>query len=206
MGETLRLELEPLGVKVITIIAGYIKTNFFAPMKDTFELPSTSFYRSLESQIGQMAGGSDVGENAMTAEEFGREVVRDVLAGKTGCTYSGTLGWTARWVPMFPTWFLVSDASDSGGEGRLLICSRIGIRGSEETLPASRKTYNRIIKVRRSWVAPKQDTESFRRLGDPTWISGLVTTILTRIDHLLCNGLSHLELLERLDQFVRFIQ
>ena len=108
MSETLRIELEPLGVKVITIIAGIIKSNFFAPMKDTFELPRTSIYKSLEIQIGQVAGGRDVGDNVMTAEGFGMEVVRDVLAGKTGCTYTGTLGWAARWMPMFPTWFLVS--------------------------------------------------------------------------------------------------
>ncbi len=44
----------------------------------------------------------------MTAEEFGREVLRDVLHGKRGMTYTGTLGWAAKWSPMYPVWFVVS--------------------------------------------------------------------------------------------------
>lgn len=100
--------MEPLGVKVITIVAGIIKSNFFANLEDNFELPSTSFYKSLERDMGGMAKGGGIPGNVITAEEFGKEVARDVLTGKTGCTYTGTLGWGARWIPIFPTWVLVS--------------------------------------------------------------------------------------------------
>lgn len=108
MSETLRLELETLGVKVITVVAGIIRSNSFSSLKDNFGLPSESYYASLEGHIGGVAKGVIAGMSVMTAEGFGKEVVKGVLAGKTGCTYTGTLGWAAAWVLIFPTRFLMS--------------------------------------------------------------------------------------------------
>lgn len=107
MSETLRHELQPLGVDVITVVAGIIKSNFHANMPE-FELPSTSLYRSLDKQIGAAASGGGLPANSMSAEQFGREVVSDVMAGKRGNIYRGTLAWGAKWIPLFPTAFLVS--------------------------------------------------------------------------------------------------
>jgi len=105
------LELEPLNVRVITVVAGIIKTAFFANLgNDEFELPQDSYYKSLEKYIRSVAKGEDLPPNVMSVEQFGKDVVSDVLKGKKGNTYSGTLGWAARYLPVVPTALLVSVA------------------------------------------------------------------------------------------------
>lgn len=123
LSETIRLEIEPLGIKTITVIAGIVKSNFFTnlptsqlpgtPAEETkpaprYKLPEGSYYKSLEAEISKAAAGEiSAGEGIMTAEAFGTEVVNDVLRGRSGRTYSGTLGWGAKWIPMFPVLWLV---------------------------------------------------------------------------------------------------
>ncbi|KAH9214432.1 hypothetical protein DL95DRAFT_152368 [Leptodontidium sp. 2 PMI_412] len=119
LSETIRLEIEPLGIKTIIVIAGIVKSNFFAnlptsqlPAEETkpaprYKLPEGSYYKSLEAEISKAAAGEiSAGKNIMTAEAFGTEVVNDVLRGRSGRTYSGTLGWGAKWIPMFPVAWL----------------------------------------------------------------------------------------------------
>ncbi|KAG4442941.1 hypothetical protein IFR05_001554 [Cadophora sp. M221] len=122
LSETLRLEIEPLGIKTITVVAGIVKSNFFAnlPTSQLSGTPATeakqtsrykiaegSYYMSLEGEIVKAAAGEiSAGKNIMTAEAFGTEVVSDVLRGRSGRTYNGTLGWGAKWIPMFPVAWL----------------------------------------------------------------------------------------------------
>ncbi|TVY35799.1 Short-chain dehydrogenase, partial [Lachnellula occidentalis] len=104
LSETLRLELEPFSVRVITVVAGIVKSSFFANLgKEDFELPQGSYYKSLERYIGTLSRGEDLPANAMGPEEFGRGVVGDVLAGKRGNTYTGTMGWASKCLPVVPT-------------------------------------------------------------------------------------------------------
>lgn len=120
LSETMRLELEPLGVSTITVVAGIIQSNFHSNISTptpkntpdkTFHLAKISYYKSLENEIGKVAGGEGMPTSkVMSAEEFGRLVVRDVLAGKRGNTYTGTLGWATKWLPLLPFWFMVSSA------------------------------------------------------------------------------------------------
>ncbi|PVH74000.1 NAD(P)-binding protein [Cadophora sp. DSE1049] len=124
LSETIRLELEPLDIKTITVVAGIVKSNFFANLPTShssataaseihqstpkFKLAEASYYKSLEPEISKAAAGDiSSGKNIMTAQAFGEELVSDVLRGRKGKTYSGTLGWGARWIPMFPVSWLV---------------------------------------------------------------------------------------------------
>ena len=92
-----------------------VKSSFFTNLgNDDFTLPENSYYKSLEKYIGGIARGEDLPPTAMRPEEFGREVVRDVLRGKSGNTYSGTLGWAARWLPVVPTVILVGFINVNG--------------------------------------------------------------------------------------------
>ena len=83
LSETLRLELEPLGVKVITVVAGMVKSNFFAAVDEKYKIPTTSFYKSMEGPSGRMAKREDLPGSAMSPEDFRNGVARDVLAGQT---------------------------------------------------------------------------------------------------------------------------
>jgi 1-acylglycerone phosphate reductase len=110
LSNTLRLELEPLGIKVITVIAGIISSKFHANMSpSTFSLPPDSQYKSMEGVMRDMNEGKGMAANASPAESFAEEVYRDTVGGRRGNTYSGALGWTGKWVIWWwPTWLTVS--------------------------------------------------------------------------------------------------
>lgn len=74
-----------------------------------FSLPQDSYYTSLKESLESQAKGSAIkGGNVMSVEEFGKQVVNDILNGKTGAIYRGTMAWPGRFVGMFPSLFLVS--------------------------------------------------------------------------------------------------
>jgi len=103
LSEVLRLEVEPLGIKVLTVVAGSIKTNFFAPINETYALPPTSYYSSLKHVLVEKASGkADLQPSTMTAEAFGRAVANDVLSGKKGNTYRGSMAWAVPIMEMLP--------------------------------------------------------------------------------------------------------
>jgi hypothetical protein len=123
LGSTLRLELEPLGVKVITEITGIVRSNFFAN-QPPFILPSNSMYQFLEGSIANVAKGEDLPPSVMSAGEYAERLVKKVLGGKTGNTYTGSLAWSVKWVPFFPGWILVSlNAGNRGEELMLIMCA-----------------------------------------------------------------------------------
>ena len=105
LSETLRIELEPLGVRVVTAMVGEVDTNVYAngnagkPLK----LPPTSYYRSIEDIIAKQSQGllADANESpAVTA----RNLVRDVLGTTSGQVWRGGNAGKAKvasW--LFPT-------------------------------------------------------------------------------------------------------
>jgi 1-acylglycerone phosphate reductase len=73
---TLRVEMEPLGVKVITIVTGGVKSRISRVGR---VLPENSFYSELDEQYKRRQGHSQ--EGAMSNEDYARSVVRQVLPG-----------------------------------------------------------------------------------------------------------------------------
>lgn len=71
---TLRVELEPLGVKVITIVTGGVKSRISRVAR---ALPENSYYRPLNELFKRRQGHSQ--EGAMSNEDYARSVVRQVL-------------------------------------------------------------------------------------------------------------------------------
>lgn len=113
LGETLRLELAPLGVKVITIVTGAIHTSFGTNQVKTI-LPADSHYHAVEKQIQKKSepGG---GRETMPSDQFAELVTRDVLGGANGKVWRGGSAFLGRVADLlFPTWLVVS----------LLVCSR----------------------------------------------------------------------------------
>ena len=75
ISDTLRLELAPFHVKVIT----WKK-----------ELPADSIYKPAWKEISDRASGHDVPDTS-TPEEFAQKLVKDVTSGATGKVYRGKL-------------------------------------------------------------------------------------------------------------------
>lgn len=106
--ETLRLEMAPFGVKVLTILPGPVHTNMNNP---TTLAPSTlpgddSIFKPAEKNIAEAHVPV-----RMPAEKFAEKVVGDILSGATGVVWRGVL--TSRlWIiaTFFPRSVLVSEA------------------------------------------------------------------------------------------------
>jgi hypothetical protein len=65
-------------------------------------------YQSLEGSIANVAKGEDLPPTVMSAGEYAERLVKKVLGGKTGKTYTGSLAWSVKWIPFFPGRVLVS--------------------------------------------------------------------------------------------------
>ena len=105
--ETLRLELEPFDVKVITVVMGRVKTNIFR--EEDLRLPPSSMYASIEQEIGRNARGKNAGPESLTMDPqtFAGQLASDMLAGASGLVWRGPYSSLVRlivaWAPKFLT-------------------------------------------------------------------------------------------------------
>jgi 1-acylglycerone phosphate reductase len=96
LSDTLRIELEPLGIKVITGMIGAIHTPIHDNAGD-LHLPEGSYYHVVKETIrkqrqGQMKPGSE------TPEQTAKNIVADIVNGKTGPIWRGGMASTVRYL------------------------------------------------------------------------------------------------------------
>ncbi|KAI1378982.1 short-chain dehydrogenase/reductase [Hypoxylon crocopeplum] len=94
--ETWRHELQPLGVRTITLITCAVKTGFFDTNRKT-ELPESSKYFEIRDFIYSMADGH-LQDNAMSSRQYATKVVREIERGTVGTVWAGTSAWLLRLV------------------------------------------------------------------------------------------------------------
>ncbi|KAI1418399.1 NAD(P)-binding protein [Hypoxylon sp. FL1857] len=87
MAETLRLELAPFDVKVLSVVTGALKTMGQTHFDD-WKLPEGSLYVPLESTIHSRARGQE-GAPRMEAKDYAKRVVSEIIKGKTGKFWYG---------------------------------------------------------------------------------------------------------------------
>lgn len=106
--ETWRLELQPLGVRVVVVVTGNIKSNFF---NQDFKLPEGSHYRPIENIIKEKSEGR-MNSGETEPDVFADLVVTDVENGATGRIYRGQMAGLVRIARAWaPTWLTVSTVS-----------------------------------------------------------------------------------------------
>jgi NAD(P)-dependent dehydrogenase (short-subunit alcohol dehydrogenase family) len=107
IAETLRLEMAPFNVKVLSIVTGAVRTNgqtYF----DDLRLPEDSLYKSIEDTVVARARGED-GATRTTAEEYAAQVVRAITAGRQGKFWCGSMAGTVWFGSTYlPQWIMVS--------------------------------------------------------------------------------------------------
>ncbi|RFU81868.1 nadph-dependent 1-acyldihydroxyacetone phosphate reductase [Trichoderma arundinaceum] len=102
ISETLRLELSPFGVSVVTVMLGTVATSFHAN-EPTPELPATSYYTAILDTITKWAKG-EAGPKGGSAQDLVDSIIPDIVAdGRSGVVWrganSGAVKFVSRWVP-----------------------------------------------------------------------------------------------------------
>ncbi|KAJ0423001.1 hypothetical protein BJY00DRAFT_279224 [Aspergillus carlsbadensis] len=92
--DTLRIELEPLGVKVVTLFMGEVRTRLMSPEDIIFG--SESIYSDLAEKVKERSRNH--AEKSMGPEAFAAQVVKEVLcrcpgSGKGEYLWKGTNAW-----------------------------------------------------------------------------------------------------------------
>lgn len=99
ISETLRLELAPFDVKVVTCVTGAIKTNIMSN-STKHDLPAGSIYAPVAQHISGRANGEDV-KDTSTPEDFAKRLVNDTLSGASGKVYRGKLATITKYISAF---------------------------------------------------------------------------------------------------------
>ncbi|MCJ1395580.1 hypothetical protein MMC18_008466 [Xylographa bjoerkii] len=106
IGEALRLELAPYGVKVVTLATGGVKTEFFSNMQQ-LDLRPDSMYKKIESNARDSLNGKGKESMVMPAKKYAEAVVHDILAGANGIVWRGGGASFIKYVTGFlPTFIL----------------------------------------------------------------------------------------------------
>ena len=107
LSETLRVELAPLGVTVVTGMLGNIESHFHE--NDSWQgLEESSLYKSVESQVAKTATGN-IGPKKEKVMEFAGRFVDDIIRGASGQVWRGAMAQTVRFMAYHaPTRLLVS--------------------------------------------------------------------------------------------------
>ncbi|OKL64611.1 hypothetical protein UA08_00567 [Talaromyces atroroseus] len=96
ISETLRLEMAPLGVRVVTVILGGVQTSGNDPKNIAdLELPPNSYYRKITAVIDRHKK-TMVHPNKQNVDVAAKNVVEDVLSGRSNFIRRGqasTLSW-----------------------------------------------------------------------------------------------------------------
>ncbi|PVH81994.1 NAD(P)-binding protein [Cadophora sp. DSE1049] len=135
LSETMRLELEPLGVRTATVVLGVVRTRFHANLKskskhdtivvdanlggdeagkgmdghggeERFQLAEGSYYEGMRGVLRDEASGKVQDEKVMSAKEAGRRIVRDTVRGRKGRTYVGSMAGMLSIVGFLPVWLV----------------------------------------------------------------------------------------------------
>lgn len=107
LSETLRLELEPLGVRVITVMVGIVDTPINAK-SDDLVLPENSYYRVIRDTIARFRDGSAY-PSKQDPDVTAKNIVHDVVSGSSSYTWRGksaTIAWFC--FTFIPNRFLVN--------------------------------------------------------------------------------------------------
>ncbi|ROV87981.1 hypothetical protein VPNG_10339 [Cytospora leucostoma] len=107
LSETLRLELSPFGVSVLTVLVGIVDSHFNAndtALNETgFKLPPDSRYAAIEDIIAGWASGESK-PKGITAEQLAELLVGDLVGdGKSGLVWKGpnasAIRFATKWFP-----------------------------------------------------------------------------------------------------------
>jgi 1-acylglycerone phosphate reductase len=107
LSEVLHVELEPLGVRVVTALIGQVETSIFTNShSDPLQTPPDSYYEPARQFIENQRD-STAQPQFESVDITARNLVNDILGGARGCIWRGRLATTAKWLSIWlPSWAL----------------------------------------------------------------------------------------------------
>lgn len=105
MSETLRVELEPLGVRILTAMCGSADTPMFGKPGSPMVLPETSYYHGVEETAWKERMGHQ--RQAMDVDALAGKLVNDILGGARGVIWHGAYAPSVRWASWLNLTFLL---------------------------------------------------------------------------------------------------
>ncbi|KAJ8607596.1 hypothetical protein MRB53_040180 [Persea americana] len=94
LSEVLRCELEPLGVRVVTVMSGSADTPMFTKPGSQMHLPETSYYYNTQAQSYKER--MDFQSKAWKVDVLAESIVKSVLAGVRYPIWPGSFGFLVR--------------------------------------------------------------------------------------------------------------
>ncbi|KAF2804124.1 NAD(P)-binding protein [Mytilinidion resinicola] len=105
LSETLRLEMEPLGVRVVTVMCGSVDTPMFGKPGGQMKLPETSYYYNVSDAAYKER--MDHQGKAMKVDVLAAKLVKDILGGARGPIWRGALASLVQFITWaFPGWYV----------------------------------------------------------------------------------------------------
>jgi len=105
LSETLRVEMEPLGVRVVTSVCGSADTPLFGKPGGPMELPEGSYYRGVADAAWRER--IDHQRQAMDVDVLAGKLVRDVVGGARGVIWHGAFAPLVKWASWLNVTWLV---------------------------------------------------------------------------------------------------
>ncbi|KAJ8061073.1 hypothetical protein OCU04_010150 [Sclerotinia nivalis] len=118
LGETLRLELAPFDVKILTIVSGAVKADIYKKPGE-FSLPPDSIYAPIVSKIADVAEGK-TNPDMMETDAYASKVVADLLKERDGLVYRGNWATVTHILSCSPSFVLDGIVSAKRGLDELV--------------------------------------------------------------------------------------
>lgn len=112
LSEVLRVELQPLGIRVVTLVAGTAESNIYVNAGE-INLPDGSYYQKARDIINKFRTG-DFYTGAQPVDTMAGNIVKDVVNGVSGLTWRGGASTTLRLI----AWLLPTSAIESIVNGK----------------------------------------------------------------------------------------
>ena len=107
LSETLRTELAPLDVSVVTLMTGSTDTPMFTKPAGKLDLPESSHYRGVEETAWKER--MDHQKSASEVNVLAEQLVKDIIGGSSGIVWHGAFSAITR----YGTWALPTSLLDS---------------------------------------------------------------------------------------------
>ncbi|KAI1401831.1 putative short-chain dehydrogenase/reductase [Hypoxylon fuscum] len=120
LSEVLRVELEPLGVRVVTALIGAIQTQALEnTRREEFKMPLNSYFKPARQFILDERARTKY-PTSQHVDVTAQNLVKDILGGAKGCIWRGGSATEARWLTwLLPSWALEKLTAGSMGLAEL---------------------------------------------------------------------------------------